>query len=545
MDRRAFLTLTQQQTTFNRNGEASLSIPDFTETPSLQPYEDSLGRQDIYHLLRRTLVAPSRTDIEQSISMTLEELVDQLLDDSASLPGPPRFVSECLNASALYWDSGRTEIIDTFFDELRRWWLLLMTNSRLSARERLTLFWHNHFSVNARVVQDSRYIYLQNQLFRRHALGNFKTLVADVTKDKAMLLFLDGKNNKANYRNENYARELQELFTIGIADNDGSPNYTQEDVVEAAKALTGWDWVGLGMQGDVASNLLTGHDLSDKVLYGEKITGQNEGGPELSRLLDIIFSKEETARYVIRKLYRFLVYTDTTLTPVRPIPAIVEENIIAPLAAEFRDSNWEITPVLKRLLMSRHFYDPAIRGAMIKSPVDLFVSLMRSTLVDPLTGDPGEFAGQYAQDRATELGQNLFHPPGVQGWQFYRSWISSSTLPKRHFYTDELLYGVQVRIVDRLNLVFTGPINRDGTWKVDVLSFGKQFTSFDEPEEFVRDVAEHMLAFPASEQLLDRLLAELVEGRAYEWPDLSDEIRTTRIQKMLRYLMRSTNFQLM
>ena len=545
MDRRAFLTLTQQQTTFNRNGEASLSIPDFTETPSLQPYEDSLGRQDIYHLLRRTLVAPSRTDIEQSISMTLEELVDQLLDDSASLPGPPRFVSECLNASALYWDSGRTEIIDTFFDELRRWWLLLMTNSRLSARERLTLFWHNHFSVNARVVQDSRYIYLQNQLFRRHDLGNFKTLVADVTKDKAMLLFLDGKNNKANYRNENYARELQELFTIGIADNDGSPNYTQEDVVEAAKALTGWDWVGLGMQGDVASNLLTGHDLSDKVLYGEKITGQNEGGPELSRLLDIIFSKEETARYVIRKLYRFLVYTDTTLTPVRPIPAIVEENIIAPLAAEFRDSNWEITPVLKRLLMSRHFYDPAIRGAMIKSPVDLFVSLMRSTLVDPLTGDPGEFAGQYAQDRATELGQNLFHPPGVQGWQFYRSWISSSTLPKRHFYTDELLYGVQVRIVDRLNLVFTGPINRDGTWKVDVLSFGKQFTSFDEPEEFVRDVAEHMLAFPASEQLLDRLLAELVEGRAYEWPDLSDEIRTTRIQKMLRYLMRSTNFQLM
>ncbi|MGE3801052.1 MAG: DUF1800 family protein [Candidatus Kapaibacterium sp.] len=456
MDRRAFLTLTQEQTTFNRNGGGGLSVPDFTETPSLQPYEGSWGQPDIYHLLRRTLVAPSRTDIEQGITMTLEQLVDQLLDDSAPLPGPPRFVSECLNASALSWDSGRTEIIDTFFDELRRWWLLLMTNSRLSARERLTLFWHNHFSVNARVVQDSRYMYLQNQLFRRHALGNFKTLVADVTKDKAMLLFLDGRNNKANYRNENYARELQELFTIGIADNDGNPNYTQEDVVEAAKALTGWDWVGLGMQGDVVSNLLTGHDLSNKELYGETINGQSEGGPELSRLLDIIFSKEETARYVIRKLYRFFVYTDTTLTPVRPIPAIVEENIIAPLATEFRNSNWEITSVLKRLLMSRHFYDPAIRGAMIKSPVDLFVSLMRSTLVDPLTGDPGEFAGQYVQDRATELGQDLFHPPGVQGWQFYRSWISSSTLPKRHFYTDELLYGVQVRIVDRLNLILPG-----------------------------------------------------------------------------------------
>ncbi|MGE3802517.1 MAG: hypothetical protein AB7H80_15985, partial [Candidatus Kapaibacterium sp.] len=133
----------------------------------------------------------------------------------------------------------------------------------------------------------------------------------------------------------------------------------------------------------------------------------------------------------------------------------------------------------------------------------------------------------------------------VQGWQFYRSWISSSTLPKRHFYTDELLYGVQVRIVDRLNLIFTGPINRDGTWKVDLLPFAKQFASFEEPEEFVRDVAEHLLAFPASEQLLDRLLVELVEDRAYEWPDLSDEIRRTRIQKMLRYLMRSTNFQLM
>ena len=420
-----------------------------------------------------------------------------------------------------------------------------MVNGGLSIRERMTLFYHNHFSVNARLVQDARYLYLQNQMLRRHALGDFKELVRSVTIDKAMLLFLDGKANKANYVNENYARELQELFTIGIADNDGNPNYTQEDVVELSKALTGWDWLGFGMDGDVVNNFLTGHNFANKTLYGQTISGSNEGGPELAQALDIIFGKEETARYVIRKLYRFFVYTDTVLTPVRSIPKEIEENIIAPLAAEFRQSEWQIAVVLRRLFTSQHFYDSAVMATTIKSPVDLLVGTVRSTLVEPFAGDPADFAGQYMQERSIDLEQNLFHPPGVQGWQFYRSWISSTTLPKRHFYTDELLYGAKSTIIDRLSLILNGPIPRSGDWKINVVAFAKQFSSFDDPDQLIDDIVEHLLAFPPSESLRLRLRNELVGDRDYEWPTLDDAIRGARLQALLRYLMRSTNYQLM
>lgn len=542
MDRRKFLTGIPLQPAAGRT--TSGSVPGFTETPSLAPYTGPWGKAEIYHLLRRAVIAPTYAEVRQAESLSMNELADLLLTPETTLPGPPRFVGECLGASALYWDSGRVDIIDTFFDELRRWWLGLMVTGGLSIRERMTLFWHNHFAVNARGVQDSRYLYLQNQLFRRYAVGNFKELVRDVTRDKGMLLSLDGRFNKQNYVNENYARELQELFTIGIADNDGNPNYTQEDVEQASIALTGWDWAGLGMQGEVGSNLLTGHDFSEKSVYGKAIAGSTEGLPELNRLLDIIFEKEETARYVVRKLYRFFVYTDTTLTPVRPIPQEIEENIIAPLAAEFRAGGWQISTPLRTLLTSRHFYDREVMGAIVKSPVDLFVGALRGTLSGGFAGDPAEFATQYAQGRAVELDQNLFHPPGVQGWQFYRSWISATTLPKRHFYTDALLYGASARIIDRLNLVFNGPITRDGTWKIDALAFIRQFPSFDEPEQLVRDVARHLLAFPASERLIARLQTELVEDRAYEWPDMEEDVRSVRVRNMLRYLMRSTNFQL-
>ena len=542
MDRRTFLNIPADNDASVKAEGATIG---YANPPSIEPYEGPWNRRTLYHLLRRTVVAPTLADVREAEALSMEDLVDQLLDSSAALPGAPRFVRECMNSSALHWDSGRIDIINTFFDELRRWWMLLMINGGLSIRERMTLFFHNHFAVNARIVNDSRYLYQQNQLFRRHALGNFKTLVRDVTTDKAMLLFLNGKINKEFNLNENYARELQELFTIGIADNDGNPNYSQEDVVQVAKALTGWDWWGLGMEGNVASGYRTGHDSSDKELYGQTISGTNDGGPELARVLDIIFDREETGRYLVRKLYRFFVYTDTTLTPVRPIPDEIEEHIIAPLAAEFRRSGWQISSVLRKLLISSHFYDAAVMAACIKSPVDLLVGAVRGTLVGSLAGEKADFAGQYIQGRSVDLEQNLFYPPGVQGWQFYRSWISSTTLPKRYFYTDELIFGAKSKIVDRLNMVFNGPIPRSGSWQINTLAFAQQFASYDDPDELIDDMTEHLLAFPPSESLRSRLRNELVGDRDYEWPTLEDQIRVVKVRALLRYLMRSTNYQLM
>ena len=239
------------------------AIPDpvsplaFALEPSLEPYAGPWTRETAAHLLRRALLAPTHAELREGESMTMAALIDTLLSASDSLPAPPRYVAEWLNAEIVPWDSGRFELVSSFFDEARRWWLGLMIDSGMSIRERMTLFWHNHFANNYRLITDARTSFLQNQLFRRHAVGDFKALVRAVTVDPAMLDFLNGRNNKAGYVNENYARELQELFTIGITDNAGQPNYTQADIVQAARASGRYFGDQL-----VADGLLEGGDVT-------------------------------------------------------------------------------------------------------------------------------------------------------------------------------------------------------------------------------------------------------------------------------------------
>lgn len=543
MNRRQFLSSLQKESHHLDKTEVRDTLG---AAPSLEPYSGVWDRRAMYHLLRRTVVAPTYAEVEEASTKSMEDLVTQLTVPSAILPGPRGWFGDTINASGFPWYDNRFDLVAEFYVEMRRWWYERMTNGGLSVQERMTLFWHNHFASNGMVFPDPRLLYLQNQLFRKDALGSFRRLVRDVTLDKAMLLFLDGKHNKAGTVNENYARELQELFTIGIADNDGDPNYSQQDIVEAARSLTGWDWIGFGTDGAVASNFITGHDSSSKSLYGQAIPGNIEGGPELERLLDIIFSREETSRYVVRKLYRFFVHTDVTLTPVYPIPAEIEEHIIAPLAAEFRSSDWNVAVVLRRLLMSEHFYEPDIIASSIKSPVDFFVGTLRATRVGPLVGNKGDFLYDVAQDRAKILGQNLFFPPGVQGWQFYRSWISTSTLPQRHSYTDAMINGVNVTLTTRANALFPDIKGYDtGVARIDLLAFAKQFPSFNDPTQLIADIAAHLLAYPPSDRLLKRLKSELVGDRDYEWEGADDDAKTLRLQAMLRYLMRSSNYQLM
>jgi len=513
---------------------------------ALDPYTGPWTRRHALHLVRRCVLAPTVEEWSRVGGMTLSALLDELLAPRDTLPGPSRFVGEAVSTPLLPLDDNDTSVSNSFTEEMRRWWIGLMVNDGLSIRERMTLFWHNHFAVQKPVIPDPRTVYQQNQLFRTHAIGNFKTLVQRVTVDKAMLVFLDGRYSKSGYHvNENYARELLELFTLGVTDNEGNANYTQEDVREAARALTGWDWVGYSVVGDVVCNALTGHDITNKQVLGSAIVGGSEGWPELIRLTDIIFEQEQAARYVVRKLYRFLVYTDHTLTPVAPIDPEIEAKIIAPLAQVFRAANWEIAPVLRRLLGSQHFFDPELLGGTVKSPVDLLAGTVRATRTGTLGGDSLDFMGDIVQKGARVLGQELFNPPGVQGWSFYRGWITGTTLPQRQDYTDRMLGGITTRIVDRLNLLFTGPIYRNGTWRLDALVYARQFPSFNDADALVPDIAEHLLAYPPSAGLLARLKNELVGDRAYEWPGMDDALKRSRLEIMLRVLMRSANYQLL
>lgn len=484
--------------------------------------------------------------MEQAMAMPMDDLIAALTAPDAEPPSPPEYIGWWMDNPATYFDSDKVWMLATFYDEFRRWWCSLMIHSPLSVRERMTLFWHNHFSGDATICNEPRYMYMQNCLYRRYALGNFKKLVREVSTDKAMMLFLDGKQNKKGKDvNENYARELQELFTIGISDNTGRENYTQKDVHEAARVLTGWGWWGPGITGEISCPPWFGHDPTDKVVYGKTIQGREHGEEELDDLLDIIVEREETARYIVRKLYRFFVYTDAPLTPFTPIADDIENNIIAPLAEELRAHNWDIAHVLRRLFSSRHFYDPEVAGTCIKSPVDLLVGTARA-LSDTDT-DATDFLTEAINIRAKKLGQWLLVPPGVQGWQFYRAWISSTTLPLRHTSTDELIDGAGTSYLRITGHLENQPEMIQGTAQLNSIGYARQFSSFgSDVRMFVDEVTGHLLAYPASMKLKEELCDTLLQGAPdYEWSIVPEPVREQRLNSMMKYLMRSAHYQLM
>lgn len=545
MKRRKFLMLNKAKsnTSSTKNQEQNSA---FSKTPSIAPFSGEWNSKTALHLLRRTVIGPTPTEVKTVLQMGMNAAVEQITKPDNTPVGPSRYVGIWLDANILYLDPGQTPAY-VFFEEMKRWWLANMINNGLNIRERMTLFWHNHFATDRLTsYTDGRFFYNQNQLFRNNAVGNFKKLCYDITLDKAMLIFLNGRYNKKTMLQENYARELQELFTIGLNDNNGNPNYTQNDVREAARVLTGWDWpFEQNPASQVYNNsILSGHDPSDKTFYGKKITGNTDGSFELSQLLDIIFEKEETARYIIRKLYRFFVYSDAPLTPVVPIAQEIEDNIIAPLAKKFRESNWEIAPVLSMLFKSDHFYDEAVIGSEIKSPVDLYVSAIRSMKTAPVTD---EFLLQFIQLECDQLGMNLFAPPGVQGWQFHRSWISTTTLPSRRASTDAIIDGKKnfYRYIE--NLIFNGVQFKNGTAIFPVLAFAKSFSSYsNNPTQLVTDIATHLLAYPANDKTIQLLKSALLQGQPeYEWGSISDKIKEDRIKTMLKALMRLPHFQLL
>lgn len=548
MNRREFLSggrsAPADSRTYTQSGSRGTSP--FSSRPDLARYDGPWNEKTVTHLLRRTVMAPSRRDMEQAMAMSMQDLIVSLTAPDDVPPPPPEYIGWWMDNPATYFDSDKVWMLATFYDEFRRWWCSLMIRGPLSVRERMTLFWHNHFSGDATTCNEPRYMYMQNCLYRRHALGNFRKLVREITIDKAMMIFLDGKQNKKGKEvNENYARELQELFTIGISNNAGEENYTQKDVHEAARVLTGWGWWGPGITGDISCPPWFGHDPADKVVYGKTIRGREYGDEELDDLLDIIFEREETPRSIVRKLYRFFVYTDAPLTPFVPIADDIENAVIIPLAEELRAHNWDISHVLRRLFSSRHFYDPEVMGACIKSPVDLLAGTARA--FSGTGKEETEFLTETINIRAKQLGQWLLVPPGVQGWQFYRAWISSTTLPLRHASTDELIDGADISYLRITGHLESQPDMIPGNARLDIIGYARQFSSFgDDVRRFVDEVAEHLLAYPALVTLKEKLCDTLLQGAPdYEWSLVPELVKEQRLGSMMKYLMRSAQYQLM
>ena len=346
----------------------------------LDPYTGTWGYEQAAHLLRRTTYGPTYSRIKDAEQNGMENVVTQLLTVDP-LPAPPLNYDNDEDPNVAI---GETWIDAPYLQtsnlqnyrrrSLSGWTMGLMANEGVSITEKMVLFWHNHF-VTAD-INDPKFIYKYITLLRENALGNFKDLVKKVTIDPAMLRYLNGNENSKIAPNENYARELMELFTLGKGELAGPGDYTtytEDDVVAVAKVLTGWRDVGyFTLEFNPVDSVFVPnrHDTDPKQLSNrfDDVIINNNNELEYSDLIDIIFQKEEVSKFICRKLYRWFVYYN--------IEDDVELNVIVPMAQILVDNNFEISPVLEALFRSEHFYDVENYGCMIKNPMDFTMAMI-------------------------------------------------------------------------------------------------------------------------------------------------------------------------
>jgi hypothetical protein len=285
------------------------------------------------------------------------------------------------------------------------WWADRMVNSPRPLEEKMTLFWHNHFATNENKVRDYRKLLLQNETFRLHATGNFKELLIATAKDPAMLYFLDAGQNVKGAPNENFAREIMELFTLGVG------NYEEKDIREAARAFTGWN-----------SNDLEFIVNKDKHDTGQKTILSQTGNFTGEEVIDILLSQDAAAKFIVKKIYKEFVNEE------------VDNFIVNKYAKVLKSNNYELKPLLKTIFLSKDFYRKENIGSHIKSPIELVVSTYKKLGLNKSPGIP-DF-----NQATTAMGQTLFWPPTVAGWSGGRSWITPALLMERGNFARSFLY---------------------------------------------------------------------------------------------------------
>jgi hypothetical protein len=386
------------------------------------------------HLIERAGFGAAPDEIARLAKLTPQQAVDELVDYE-SIPSDLKPFDE-----SVIWDPGmdpfppsRAEavriarergaglgekvlpegaqrrlqpVVDKFFyglyanaietQRLGLWWANRMLTTRRPLEEKLTLFWHGHFATGENKVRDYRMMLRQNEMFRARAPGPFRNLLVGLLKDPAMLVYLDNGENVKKHPNENFGRELLELFTMGVG------HYSEHDVREAARAFTGWTNDVLAFKFDADQ-----HDFGDKTFLGR--TGPLDG----EDVVDTILAQPVTAEFVAAKVYRFFVRDE------------IDAALRTELGRTYRDSGYRMRPLLKRIFLSKDFYSPEAVATQIKSPVQLVVSTYRKLSLRevPTIPDFGRMTGS--------LGQSLFDPPNVAGWAGGRTWITPSTLLNR------------------------------------------------------------------------------------------------------------------
>jgi hypothetical protein len=355
---------------------------------------DPWGRKWAAHLYRRAAFGPSREELLEADRLGPEGTLDLLLRGRPQADDLLPTLVDVGRVAASRDDGG---------GQLRGWWLYCMLQGGHPLREKLTLFWHNHFATSLAKVQNSALMFRQNCLLRTHALGKFGPFLQAVSKDPAMLIWLDSNSNVKGKPNENYARELMELFSLGVG------HYTEKDIREAARAFTGWHTKG---EGFVLQAKL--HDAGTKTVLGR--TGE-WGGEDVVR---IVLEQPAAARFLVRKLYHFFVSEN-----VEP-----PDSFLEPLADSFRKSDYDIAALVRTMLSSRHFYSEHAFRQRVKGPVDYVLGAVLAVYRRYGEGerDYRPLPQQALVGWLSALGQPLFAPPNVKGWPGGRAWLNTSTV---------------------------------------------------------------------------------------------------------------------
>jgi uncharacterized protein (DUF1800 family) len=528
-----------------------------TTMSGLSPYNGVWGTKEIIHLLKRTMFGATVADLNYFKTRTLAQAVDELLDTNLTPPLPP--VNNYNTTSSdpdvpegQTWvnaPASKTGKINNLRSlSLVSWWIGLQLNQNRSITEKMVLFWHNHFVTQVPNINHAGYLYKYNVLLRTNAVGNFKYFVKQMTLNPAMLVYLNGNLNVKGAPDENYGRELQELFTLGKGPNS---LYTEDDVKAAAKILTGYK-DDVSNQSYIFNSLQ--HDASDKQFSSfyqntliKGATGSN-GEKELDLMIEMLFKQDELSLFICRKLYRFFVYYQ--------IDPSTETNVIIPLASIFRNNNYDIKPVLMALFNSEHFFDALNRGCVIKSPIDFTIGLCREygvSFPDPLVNYIEAYdLWQLISILSEDMNQELGNPPNVAGWpayyqapQYHELWINSDTLPKRNKFSD--------------NMIANGYTKNGTKIVIDLLRFAASLSNPRDPNTLIDDSLNLLYMITVSKDTKDYLKTQiLLSGQTNDnyWTSAWDAyvmdktnktnmtIVLTRLKALYKYIINLSEYQL-
>lgn len=542
MDRREFFKTARNK----KSGGGKSSAR--TYFAGLTPYAGPWTINEVTHLLKRTMFGARKADVDHFLAMSPAAAVDELLN-TITTPSPPVRDYGLLEDDGVFYDDlgvaiGQTWVNDPNIasfaeirgqinsrrlDSLKKWWAGLIINQQRSIQEKMVLFWHHHFAVMESEISNAQFLYRHHNLLRTNVLGSFKTLVREVTIDPAMLIHLNGYLNSRQAPDENYARELQELFAIGKG-NDSQ--YTENDVIAAARVLTGWRITDIPLSVYLDAGA---HDTGSKTFSAfynnTTINGSTDPNQELDALINMLFNTTEAARFICRKLYKWFVYYD--------IDDTTETEVIIPMADVLRNNNFEVKAALDVLFKSDHFFETLHQACYIKNPFDIIAGTLREFNVPfpPYTDYTNGYPLFYSlYNTAAEMQMQLFQPPDVSGWpsyyqepMHYELWVNSNSLPRRADFTDALVEDAVI----------------------DVRAFAGSTSNPADPNQLVSDVTGLLLRYPLSANSKLYVKTRFLTNNTTDdtiwtnaWNTNNNAVINTSLKNMFRFLMNLPEFHL-